>query len=182
MNATRMMRKRFHPMPELTEDLLARMDAKTQAEDSGCIVWTGTTTNGYGQLRVSGFSMSVHRIAFYRGTGVDPKESDVDHTCFNHSCLNPAHLRLATNKQNQENRAGMSKANKSGFRGASWHKRTSKWQAHIKHNGVDKHLGLFSTAAEAGAVAEAERLRLFTHNELDRSAITGKDHHLEGSK
>ena len=173
MNATR---RTYVPMPTLTESLLARMDAKTQAHESGCWVWTGSNVNGYGTVKVSGSMIRVHRIAFFRGTGVDPKELDVDHMCFNHACLNPAHLRLLTNKQNCENRAGLSKRNKSGFRGVSWYKSMGKWRAVIGHNGTNQHLGYFATAAEAGAAANAARINLFTHNEIDRATSTAKDH------
>jgi len=175
MNATRTKRRRFIPMPELTDELLAVMDANSLVEDSGCIVWTGAKSRGYGNIKVSDAVMFTHRISFYRSTGVDPKEFNVDHMCFNPACLNPAHLRLVTNKQNQENRSGASKKNLSGFRGVSWHKGKSKWQVCIKHNGVGKHLGYFPTAAEAGAFAESARISLFTHNDLDRNATNREE-------
>ena len=163
-------RRKFIPMPELTDRLLARMDEKTVVAESGCRAWTGgKDKDGYGHAWAAGAIMLVHRIAFFRETGVDPEESFVDHACFNPTCLNPAHLRLVTNKQNMENRSGMSKANTSGFRGATWSKARGKWQAQVQHNGTNKILGYFLTAAEAGAVAQVARLQIFTHNNLDRA-------------
>lgn len=50
--------------------------------------------------------------------------------------------------------------NTSGFRGVSFHKRTSKWQAYVKHRGIAIFLGYFDNAQLAGQVAQAKRKEL----------------------
>jgi hypothetical protein len=75
----------------------------------------------------------------------------VDHA--DHDSLNCRRLNLrpATHQQNQCNR-GAPRHNTSGFKGVSQDKRTLKWRAYIRVNGVRKHLGVF-TRADAAAAA-----------------------------
>lgn len=92
----------------------------------------------------------------------------LDHTCMVKHCVNPAHLRLVTNKQNCEHRAGWAS---NQYRGSNFHPKTGKWQARVGHAGRQEHLGLYDTPEEAAEVARARRNELFTHNDLDRRAV-----------
>lgn len=58
-------------------------------------------------------------------------------------------LRRCTLAQNNRNK-GASKNNTSGFKGVTWNKSASKWQAQIGVLPRHIYLGLFPTAAEAG--------------------------------
>jgi hypothetical protein len=148
--------------------ILDRLDLYTD-KTNDCWLWTSAkTTRGYGHVRVGGRMMPAHRIAYELAYGRIPSGLQVDHKCHTRSCVKLEHLRLVTNKQNQENRAGARANSKSGVRGVSWHAASQKWQALVMHNGQLFYLGLYATVAGAEAVAQAKRLELFTHNDTDR--------------
>ena len=138
-----------------------------------CWLWTaGTNNRGYGVFYpVHGKHALAHRFVYeltVRPLGPDEK-IDHHHLC-PRTCVNPAHLRPVTQKQNLENRAGAQSNNRSsGARGVTWNKRNRKWQAQAKHNRKNYYGGMFPTIAEAEAAAIALRNRLFTHNDADRN-------------
>lgn len=141
---------------------------EAHADRSGeCWEWTkGKDRNGYGKQRWGGFYWLAHRLSYTNYYGPIPDGRLIDHRCHNHGCVNPAHLRLATQKQNQENLSGT--AANSGYRGVFKEVRGPNWRASVKHNGVNHVRSGFSTPEEAAEVARELRLELFTHNELDR--------------
>lgn len=66
-----------------------------------CWVWTGGTNNvGYGMLRVQSKMRLVHRVSYEHHVGPIPAGKYVCHSCYNYRCFNPAHLYLATKKEN----------------------------------------------------------------------------------
>jgi hypothetical protein len=81
---------------------------------------------------------------------------------------NPAHLRAATRKQNEENRFGATRASKSGTRGVFWDRSRGRWVASVSHYGQQRRKR-FATRDEAESTALAWRLELFTHNDMDRT-------------
>lgn len=81
-----------------------------------------------------------------------------------------ANLRRCSGSQNACNR-GPTAANKSGFRGVSWHKGVGKWVATIGKNRRHKHLGYFEDPAEAARVRDAAALRL--HGEFAKLNFPG---------
>jgi hypothetical protein len=109
-------------------------------------------------------------LAYELLVGPIPDGLDLDHrhTCPKH-CVNPAHLRPATRKQNKENLVGAYRNSKSGVRGVCWDR--YGWRADIGHLGKTIYLGHFSTVEEATEVARLKRLELFTHNDVDRRAV-----------
>lgn len=137
-----------------------------------CWDWTASVAGkGYGQCSIGqGRQGLAHRYSYELAYGPIPAGMMVDHTCHRKICVNPAHLRLATNKQNGENRAGVAAHNTSGYRGVTQIRKSGKWRAAIRHNGKVTNLGHFDTAEEAAAVVLLERLRLFTHNDADRKS------------
>jgi hypothetical protein len=141
---------------------------KVQKTDT-CWNWMAyTMPTGYGQFGISvGKLILAHRFAYEAVNGSIPQDKELDHTCFNRSCVNPSHLRLASRKQNSEHRRGALANNKSsGVRGV--YPVGNRWMARVGHNGKTHYLGLFATIAEAEAVAIATRIELFTHNDVDR--------------
>ena len=77
-----------------------------------------------------------------------------------------SNLRIATNMENCYNQKKRS-SNKSGFKGAAFHKKTGKYQATIRANGKLVYLGLHETPelAHAAYIKAAERL----HGEFART-------------
>lgn len=141
---------------------------KKSPED--CWEWTGEKSwSGYGffQRGKRGEKQAAHRVSFeiYSGEPVS-KSLQIDHKCRNRGCVNPDHLQVVTNKQNQENR-GLDRSNTSGYRGVSWHKRVGKWQARLTHNGRHIHIGYFETAEDAAEAAKKKRFELYTNNLSD---------------
>jgi len=139
------------------------------AKTPTCWTWTAAlNTYGYGQFRLGKKFPLAHRLSFEEANGPIPAGMQVDHRCHNRACVNPAHLRLVNNKQNQENQSGVVSSNSSGVRGVHWESNRGKWVARVKHNGALIFLGRFEHLADAEAAALAKRNELFTHNDADR--------------
>jgi hypothetical protein len=149
--------------------------------DGECWVWTGaiaTSSRGgqqYGQFwdgtqRPSGSYRTVyaHRMSYELAVGPIPDGMQLDHLCHNGLCVRPSHLRVVTNKQNQEHLRGAHPTNKSGARGVCWHPQIRRWQVRVGHNGTQIYGGVYTDLAEAAAVATRIRNELFTHNDHDR--------------
>jgi len=152
-------------MTTIEERFWAKVD-----KAKGCWTWTACgNADGYGRFSVGHKMAYAHRVAYELTHGPIAASMDVDHTCYNKSCVNPAHLRVATRKQNTENREGAQSNSRSGIRGVTWHRLANKWQAQVKHNGKAIYLGLFDNIADAEAAVSAKRLELFTHSDMDRA-------------
>lgn len=154
----------------LTRRQLRNFWNKVDKNDS-CWNWTGARyPSGYGKVGLNGKTRLPHRIAYEIEHGPIPTGQQVDHRCHNTSCVNPEHLRLVTQKQNNENRQGKQRNNTTGEHGAYYDKRRNHWYATITHNGKQKRLGTFHTKAEAAEAHKRARLEMFTHNDQDRVA------------
>lgn len=69
--------------------------SRSCVDESGCWVWKlQIDRSGYGRAWVEGKYVLAHRAAYRLLVGSLEPSMDVDHTCWNRSCCNPAHLRL----------------------------------------------------------------------------------------
>lgn len=161
----------------LTDRLLAAGWCNPEAErfwskvdkTGDCWFWTATVNNsGYGTYWLDGKYVLAHRHTYALANGEIPDGIFIDHTCYAHHCVNPAHLRAATRKENGENRQGPQRNNTSGVLGVSWDAKNQRWRAKVVHSGKSHHVGRFENLWDAEAAVTAKRNELFTHNEQDR--------------
>lgn len=131
-----------------------------------CWEWQGARkADGYGDFYIStDRKMVAHRFAYIDTHGPIEGDLQVDHICFNRACVNPAHLRLATNKQNHENLRGATARSKTGVRGV-YVDASGRFRAAVKHNGVRVFDEAFETLEEAAIAVAAARQRYFTHSQ-----------------
>ncbi len=136
-----------------------------------CWVWTAAHNrkpNGYGVFAITKRNLVVaHRFSYQLHYGEIPDGMQVDHRCYNRSCVNPDHLNLVTGKQNNENRSGLNRNNGSGVRGVSWDSQNQKWRATVGHNGKTINVGRFSEVHEAEEAVRRKRIELFSNSEVD---------------
>lgn len=82
-----------------------RVDPQT-----GCHLWTGPTSGtrgrgrNYPRMSLDGQTVAVHIVVYCHYYGYLPSKRQVDHTCRNRLCCNPAHLEGVTHLQNQKRR------------------------------------------------------------------------------
>jgi len=146
-----------------------RFWAKVQ-KGPGCWIWTAARNHlGYGKYTDTDTwkTNGAHRYAWEMLVGPVPDGMKLDHRCHVRHCVNPAHLRPVTTKQNGENRAGAPRNSKTGIRGVHPTKR-GNYKVSVGHNGTQYYGGYFTDLEEAAEAARQLRLSLFTHNDLDR--------------
>ncbi len=66
-----------------------------------CHVWIGAKITGYGVLTVEGRQQRAHRRAWEALNGPVPTGLQLDHLCRVKECVNPDHLEVVTNAENQ---------------------------------------------------------------------------------
>lgn len=166
--------------------------SKLEYQPSGCIIFTGApATGGYGMFHRPGTNEPVlaHRYAWElaglpepeagwfhpfknpSGWVVDHDDSEIG--CGNPKCVNPAHLKVTTQKRNTENKRPRPQGSRhSQYRGVTWNRRAGKWVVQVGHNrklyhpsseipGWEKRPTYYVDEHEAGAMAEKLRGHLF---------------------
>jgi hypothetical protein len=108
----------------------------------------GSFYTGAWYIKIDKKSYRASRLAWYYVYGIWP-EKEVDHINRDTKNNRIQNLRLATRKQNQQNR-GKQKNNKAGFKGVFLNKQKNKFTAFVEK----KYLGLYNTAEEASAAYE----------------------------
>ncbi len=69
-------------------------------DPAGCLIWTGTTSTGYGNVHYNGAAVYVHRLMYEWFVGPIPAGKQIDHLCRTSRCAAPAHLEAVSQRVN----------------------------------------------------------------------------------
>lgn len=133
--------------------------ARTKAQGE-CIIWTGSINDsGYGKIWDGKQTVRAHRYAWERVNGPIPEGMFIDHRCHNPACVKVAHLRLASQSENNAHRSGPTSVSRSGIRNVYPYR--NKWRVAVGKGGILHEFGKYSDIDEAAEVAEKARRELF---------------------
>jgi hypothetical protein len=123
-------------------------------------------SRGYIQISIDNKVYQAHRLAFAYMNDVWT-DLQIDHRDGNRANNKWANLREAHPHENSHN-SKPHRDSATGVKGVSWHKGANKWQAQIRANGENIHLGLFETIEEARSALHL--VRETRHREFARHA------------
>lgn len=91
----------------LTKKQLNNFWRKVEKTDT-CWNWKGASCKGYGRFGLNGQNCWAHKISLIiSGVNIKPQKKElaakgivIMHTCDNPACVNPQHLKVATQKEN----------------------------------------------------------------------------------
>lgn len=94
--------QRSKPIPTLDAHGQDRLWSKVEVHHpAGCWEWIGKSDpRGYGVFTIKSKSFLAHRVAYTTLIGPIPQGMCLDHLCRNHSCVNPDHLRVVSEREN----------------------------------------------------------------------------------
>lgn len=157
-------------MPGKSTPLVERFARLVHHEpNTGCWLWSGATTKGYGVIAnehgKSPRQCYAHRASWQIHRGDIPIGLLVLHNCpcgDQPLCVNPDHLWLGTQLENIEDMANQWRGIKSslGLPFGALRQRSGRFGAMVTVSGKRTHVGTFDTAEEASAAAIAMRSQL----------------------
>ena len=118
---------------------------------------------GYIKTKINRVSYGTHQLAWLYMTGVWP-EHEVDHKDRDRANNRWLNLRLATHKQNAENRTAR-RDSSSGFTGVLWSNRDQAWRTTICVGGRKRHIGTSKVLIDAVALRIRASREHHTHSQ-----------------
>jgi hypothetical protein len=126
-------------------------------EDAGRVLahswWVSSSPETDGHVICFSAKIAGKIIKLHRYIMGDPAGLVIDHQDGNRLNNRKANLRVCTVKENNMN-LGLTRRNKSGYRGVSFSKEAGKWRATISLDKRQLHLGYFERADLAAAAYE----------------------------
>lgn len=87
------------------ERQIDRFDDKVvRIPESGCHIWIADTNFGYGLFKFEGKTSKAHRVSWILNNGPIPDGLQVRHRCDVRCCVNPHHLELGTQRDNENDK------------------------------------------------------------------------------
>jgi hypothetical protein len=103
---------------------------------------------GYKLVHLNSKYLRVHRLVAEAFIPNPENKPCVDHKNNIRDDNRIDNLRWATIKENSQNKS-LSSINTSGYKGVNWNKRSNRWDASIKENGLKVHIGCFEYLDDA---------------------------------
>lgn len=162
---------RARGLPKLSLDPTDRLNRNSE-NVGDCREWVKQKdAKGYGRMHFEGRTMLAHRVAYTVLVGEIPEGMSVDHICGNPPCINPDHLRLATDRENRHNWVAV-RSNATGHRGVTFRADCRlQFEATVMANRERYPLGRYATADEAGRMAKIGRYILHRRSVKDTMGI-----------
>ncbi len=128
--------------------LRAKQLLKYEVVKSGCWIWQGgTSPDGYGKVKRFGKTVRAHRLFYEHYVEAVPEGLWVLHKCDTPLCVNPAHLFVGTQLENEQDKD------------AKGRRPENANTIHLSVDGVDHTFKTLSVASGLGAKAISLRLR-----------------------
>jgi hypothetical protein len=88
-------------------DPVARFFEKVVAGEDGCWIWAGGIASTYGRFFLTSTRayIGAHRFSWELVNGPIPDDMTIDHLCFVRRCVNPAHMEVVTQAENNRRAA-----------------------------------------------------------------------------
>lgn len=129
-------------------------------EGDGCWEWIGGKGKGYGAQWFSGKLWLAHRLMYVFSKGEIPEGMMVCHSCDNPGCVNPSHLWIGTNSDNQKDASQKGRSNHPDYAG----------EKNPRSKITEKDVLTIRKLGEEGKLSRAEISEMFSlsQSQIDR--------------